>query len=79
MLVLEKSRGYIQVFLDGGLNQQKMGVSNQESAVRMYLLERMGEKLFGEVIYCNNYVANFLPMQRCLNNFIFCFLCPKDL
>jgi hypothetical protein len=22
----EKSRGYIQVFLDGGLNQQKMGV-----------------------------------------------------
>jgi hypothetical protein len=79
MLVLEKSRGYIQVFLDGGLNQQKMGVSNQESAVRMYLLERMGEKLFGEVIYCNNYVANFLPMKRCLNNFIFCFLFPKDL
>lgn len=75
MLVLEKSRGYIQVFLDGGLNQQKMGVINQESALRMYLLERMGEKfIIRDVIYCNNYVANFLLMKRCLSNFIFCFL-----
>lgn len=25
---MRKFNGYIQVFLDGGLNQQKMGVSN---------------------------------------------------
>lgn len=68
------------MFLDGGLNQQKMGVSNQESTVRMYLLERMGEKfIIRDVICCNNYVANSLPLKRCPYNFIFCFMFPKDL
>lgn len=80
MLVPENSSGYIQVFLDGGLNQQKMGVSNQQSTVRMYLFERMGETfIMRDVICCNNYVANCLPLKRCLYNFIFCFMFPKDL
>ena len=48
MAVPEKSRGYIQVFLDGGLNQQKMGVSDQEYAVKMHLGENGKENLYSK-------------------------------
>lgn len=55
---LKKSNGYIQVFLDGGLNQQKMGVGYVTiKEVEVYISKfhngMIKDYPFGLVWFCN--------------------------
>lgn len=66
---LKKSQGYIQVFLDGGLNQQKMGVCNfilffilSGEYVMLLLVKTTNMKLF--LLYTYIYVYIFQSRMR---------------